>query len=48
MHCDGIIETRLVLRSYNNVVCSAWCRTNDDIDFVPYREHKVLRLQRTS
>jgi len=48
MGCDGIVETGLVSWSYYNVACCAWCWTNDDIDFLPYREHNVLRLQRTS
>jgi len=48
MRCDSIVEAGLVSWSYYNVAGSAWCRTNDDIDFVPYREHNVLRLQRTS
>jgi hypothetical protein len=48
MRCVGIVETGLVSGSAYHVGGSARCRTNDDIDFVPYREQNVLRLERTS
>ena len=39
MRCDGIVETGLVSGSHYIAVGSAWCRTNDDIDSIPYKKH---------
>ena len=35
MRCDGIVDNGLVSGSFYNVAGSAWCWTNDDIDFLP-------------
>jgi hypothetical protein len=44
----GIVETGLVSGTYYSVGGSDWCQTNDDIDFVTFREHSALLFERTS
>ena len=48
MRFVGIVETGLVSGIYYNVGGSEVCQTNDDIGFVPFREHSGLGLERTS
>jgi hypothetical protein len=48
MHFVGIVETILVSGIYYIVGGSEGCRTNDDIAFMPLREHSVQRLERIS